>query len=127
MSLATSGNLLTATGILHCGVGLLIPEIRTPLLRIVSERSTSAADLNDRYQREFSFWFQFGGIMMISQGFLLRKYCQATKKPPPQWFGWYLTAMSAASVAVMPDSGFWLVLGQGMWILYQGDGGYKLK
>ena len=65
--------------------------------------------------------------MMISQGYLLRKYCQATNKNPPQWFGWYLTVMSAASVVVMPDSGFWLVLGQGLWILYQGDTEYKLK
>uniref|UniRef100_A0A7S2RC84 Uncharacterized protein n=1 Tax=Eucampia antarctica TaxID=49252 RepID=A0A7S2RC84_9STRA len=117
----TSGNLLISTGILHSGVGLLIPELRDPLLRIATERTTQIADVNDRYGRECSIWFQVAGIMMISQGYLLRNYCQATRKKVPQWFGWYLTGMGTVGVIVMPASGFWLILGQGLFILYQGD------
>jgi hypothetical protein len=117
----TSSNLLVSTGIFHSGVGLIIPELRDPLLRIATECTTQIADVNDRYERQCSFWFQVAGIMMTSQGYLLRKYCQATKKKAPQWFGWYLSGMGTVGVIVMPASGFWLILGQGLFILYQGD------
>ena len=123
----TSSNLLISTGILHSGIGLLIPELRVPLLRIVTERTTQIADVHDKFERECSFWFQVAGIMMISQGYLLRNYCQATRKKAPQWFGWYLTGMGTVGVIVMPASGFWLILGQGMLILYQCDDTYDKK
>ena len=107
----TSGNLLISTGILHSGIGLLIPKLRGPLLRIATERTTQIADVNDRYERECSFWFQVAGIMMISQGYLLRNYCQDTRKKVPQWLGWYFTGMGTVGAIVMPASGFWLILG----------------
>ena len=121
MSLLTSGNLLISTGIIHCGVGLLIPELRGPFFRIATELTvTEVADVHDRFERECSFWFQVAGVLMISQGYLLRNYCQVTGKTVPTWFGWYLTGLSTVGVIVMPASGFWLGLGQGLFILYQG-------
>jgi len=121
MSLTTSWNLFMGTGLIHCCVGLLIPEIRQPLVRIGTEWTTEVGDMQDRYPRECAFWFHFGGIMMISQGYLLRRYCLETGKRSPRWFGWYLTALGALSVSVMPTSGFWLVIGQGLWILSWGE------
>jgi hypothetical protein len=113
-----SGNLLMATGAIHSAVGLLIPELRAPLVRILIERTTQVADINDTYQRECSFWFQFGGLSLGLLGGLLRQYCAETQKLPPKWFGWSLIYVAGCGVAVMPSSGFWLVLGQGIYIIW---------
>jgi Family of unknown function (DUF6463) len=111
------------TGLIHCLFGLVVPELRDPLVRIGTEWAVTPKDnnsINDRYERECAFWFQFGGIMMISQGYLLRRYCVETgQSSPPKWFGWYLTLLSLFSVSVMPASGFGLVLCQGLWMLLQ--------
>jgi Family of unknown function (DUF6463) len=126
-----SGHLLMGTGIVHCIFGLLVPELRQPLVRIAREwavipRNHSTNDNNnnndsnvisDHYERECAFWFQFGGVMMISQGYLLRQYCLETSQCPPRWFGWYLTLLGLFGVSVMPASGFSLVLCQGVWLL----------
>ena len=81
MSLSTvSATLLTTTGLVHCGVGLSIPKLRDPFLRIIANGTTQVKDnIGERYQRECAFWFQFAGLMMISQGYLLRDYCAATR------------------------------------------------
>jgi Family of unknown function (DUF6463) len=126
MSLLSS-NLLTGTGLIHCAFGLAVPELRVPLTRVLSEGTTQVDDVGDRYQRECSFWYQFGGLMMISHGFLLRHYCQETGRSVPKWFGWYLTGLSTLGVFVMPESGFWLVLGQGLYILYAQKGTSDMK
>ena len=128
MSLTISGNLFMATGVLHCAVGLLIEEIRTPLLRIVREGTVEVtSSLSDQYERECAFWFEFGGIMMMAQGYLLRQYCLETQKLPPQWFGGFLTFVSGLGVMVMPKSGFWLALGQGLYILWSGRSDNRTK
>lgn len=113
-----SSSLLMGTGVVHCAFGFAVPELREPFVRILSEGTVAVADIGDRYQREASYWFQFGGIMMMSHGYLLRNYCQETGKSPPNWFGWYLTCLSGMSLIVMPESGFWLVLGQGIYMIY---------
>lgn len=127
--LSSSGNLLAATGVIHSTVGLLVPELQEPLFRTIQERTVDrVADVNDRYQRNCAVWFQITGVMMFAQGLLLRDYCRrpdgrqnnsSKRLPPPAWFGWYLTILSVCGLTVMPESGFWLVLAQGIWILLQ--------
>ena len=98
----------------------MIDKLRDPLFRIVADGTTQIKDdIGERYQRECAFWFQFGGLMLISHAYLLRNYCEATKKGPPKWFGWYLTTLSVVGVVVMPESGFWVVLAQGLWMIFQ--------
>ena len=113
-----AGNLLIGTGAIHSAVGLMIPELQAPLVRILLERTTQVVDINDTYQRECSFWFQFGGLTMGLMGGLLRQYCLETQKPPPEWFGWSLISVAGFGVVVMPLSGFWLVLGQGIYMIW---------
>jgi Family of unknown function (DUF6463) len=121
-----SANLLMVTGLVHCVFGLAVPELRDPLMRIAAEWAVTPKDnnINDRYERESAFWFQFGGVMMIAQGYLLRQYCvETSRQSPPKWFAWYLTLGSLLSVSVMPASGFWLVLCQGLGMLLQKHAG----
>ena len=118
MSLA-SAHMLIGTGLIHCGFGLAVPELREPLLRTITQGTIEVVDMADRYQRECAFWFQFGGVVLIAQGCLLQNYCRATGLPPPAWLGWFFTGVSALSVVVMPQSGFWLALGQGLYMLYK--------
>jgi len=120
-----SGNLLMATGAIHCTVGLLI--LRDPLVRTLMEGTLEVTDMNDRYQRECAFWFQFGGIAMGLLGGLLRHYCVETKTLPPKWFGWSLTTVSGLGVLIMPVSGFWLVLGQGIYIIWSNEKDRTIK
>jgi hypothetical protein len=122
-----SGNLLIGTGLIHCVFGLLVPELRDPLLRIGADWSvvpqsdqypTFESSVNERYQRECAFWFQFGGVMMIAHGHLLKRYCIETgQASPPPWLGWSLTLLGLCGVSVMPASGFGLIVAQGLWIL----------
>ena len=116
MSLFTSSNLLIGTGIVHCGFGLMVPELRLPLFRSIRDISVVVSDVNEHYTRECCFWFQFAGVMMIVQGCYMRS--SNPSKEPPKWFGWALSAIGIVGVALMPISGFWLLLAQGIRILY---------
>eukprot|EP00339_Tiarina_fusa_P020612 CAMPEP_0117039502 /NCGR_PEP_ID=MMETSP0472-20121206/27720_1 /TAXON_ID=693140 ORGANISM="Tiarina fusus, Strain LIS" /NCGR_SAMPLE_ID=MMETSP0472 /ASSEMBLY_ACC=CAM_ASM_000603 /LENGTH=51 /DNA_ID=CAMNT_0004750011 /DNA_START=103 /DNA_END=255 /DNA_ORIENTATION=+ len=50
--MSLSGTLMIGTGILHCGVGFLIPELSAPLMRTIQERTLKVSDINERYARE---------------------------------------------------------------------------
>jgi Family of unknown function (DUF6463) len=118
MSLFTTANLLIGTGIIHCGFGLLVQELRAPLLRSIRDVAVAVPDTNEHYARECCFWFQFAGVMLILQGCYMRSMNEV--KDPPKWFGWALSAMGLVGAMLMPASGFWLILAQGIrivWIL----------
>ena len=117
MSLFTTANLLIGTGIIHCGLGLAVPELRNPLFRSIRDISVAVPDVNERYARECCFWFQFAGVMMIVQGCYIGSSSRESKEPP-KWFGWALSAIGIAGAILMPTSGFWLILAQGIRILW---------
>lgn len=116
MSLFTTPNLLIGTGIIHCGFGLSVPELRAPFLRSIRDVAVAVPDINDHYARECSFWFQFAGVMLIIQGCYMRSMNK--DKEAPKWFGWTLTAMGIVGATLMPISGFWLILAQGIRIIW---------
>lgn len=116
MSLLTTANLLIGTGILHCGFGLVVPKLRDPFLRSVRDIAVSVPDDNEHYARECGFWFQFAGVMLIVLGSYIRSSKESSK--PPRWFGWALSGIGIVGATLMPTSGFWLVLAQGIRILW---------
>jgi hypothetical protein len=113
MSPFTTANLLIGTGLVHCGFGLMAPELRVPLFRSIRDLSVVVSDVNEHYARECCFWFQFAGVMMMVQGY----YIRSSSKEPPKWFGWALSAIGIVGATLMPLSGFWLLLAQGIRIL----------
>lgn len=113
-----SGSLLIGTGAIHSVLGLCIPELRQPFFRGLRDGFSDKLAIEERYAREAGFWFQLAGVFMVMQGFLMRSYTIHTQgKPSPSWLGWSLTALGAGGVSVMPVSGFWLILPQGLYIL----------
>lgn len=123
---------------MHNAVGLfVVKELYQPLLRIIYEGGVVVTpDVNEHYARETTFWFQFAGFAMISQGYyihhmagLMKKKFQQNKIPTtkldeeaPKWFGYALTATGLVGAFCMPASGFHLAYGQGLrilWIHYQ--------
>ena len=140
--MSLTGNLLFATGVLHNTVGFLIPELAGPFWRIVADGGLVATpgDINEHYAREATFWFQFAGWAMMMQGYymrhtalMIRKHQTGTttsrNKPStttideeaPTAVGLAMTTMGLVGAYCMPVSGFWLILAQGMrvlWILH---------
>jgi hypothetical protein len=110
-----------ATGAIHSAVGLLIPELREPLFRALAELRegfSSTLEINEHYAREAGFWFQLCGALMIMQGCTMRSYSAELQKECPTWLGWGITFIGAGGCFFMPQSGFWLVLPQGLRIVY---------
>jgi len=112
----TSGRLLIATGVLHLLVGAI--EGRDPLGQILADGWVAAVGLDDP-SRVAIFWFQFGGIFMLLYGLALHDLERATGRPPGRHHGWLLIVVSLLGGLATPVSGFWLVLAQGMWILWR--------
>jgi|UniRef100_A0A7S2UI94 hypothetical protein len=127
--MSLSSALWTSTGIIHCLIGAAIPELREPLMRVIVEGTVQTSDMADRYEREATVWFQVAGFLMIFQGYAWKQYIQETRKEElPRWWGWSLTLLGGVGVKMMPQSGFWLVLAQGLRILYRsGDSTKKIK
>lgn len=122
--MSLSSNLWSATGIVHCMVGLAIPELRNPLLRVVVEGTVDQTPtMADRYEREAAVWFHVAGVLMLLQGWAWKQYVIETKREElPSWWGWSLTIMGALGAKIMPASGFWLVLAQGVRVVYNTSG-----
>ena len=119
--MSLSCKLWSTTGLVHCLVGLAIPELRDPLLRVLTEGTTEVSNnIADRYEREATVWFQVAGIMMILQAWAWKEWVNVTRREElPRWWGWSLTLMGIGGVKIMPQSGFWFVLAQGLRIVWR--------
>ncbi len=113
-----SGNLLIATGAVHSAFGLSVPELREPLLRGLYGGFSRTLEINEHYARETGWWFQMFGVAMIIQGYTMRSYCHDLQEECPAWLGWTLTIMGAGGVFFMPESGFCLLIPQGIRIVW---------
>lgn len=113
-----SGNLLIATGVIHSAFGLFVPELREPLFRGLRGGFARTLEINEHYARETGFWFQLFGVAMIVQGYTMRSYCHDLQKECPTWLGWTLTMLGATGSFFMPESGFCLIIPQGLRIVW---------
>ena len=107
-----SGNLLIATGIFHNLIGFVIGW---PVLADIV-RSGFINSINEQMDRNAIFWFLFSGFMMIILGKLMQHYLEADWKLP-KWLGLSLLILSLIGCALMPVSGFWLVVPQAILVI----------
>ncbi len=118
--MSLSSKLWTGTGLLHCLGGLAVPELRSPLLRIIQEGTVEVADIEERYGRGTVVWFHLFGVMITLQGLAWRQYVRETKAQElPNWWGWAVTATGLAIGKLMPVSGWLLVTVQGIRVIWR--------
>ncbi len=107
-----SGNLLIATGILHTAVG--IGEGRARLAAIAGEGFIDTVDTHP--DRQSLFWYLLSGTWVVTTGQLAHWTHRRTGKLPAR-LGWTLLTTSAIGAALLPKSGFWLGIPQGLLII----------
>lgn len=134
--MSLTGSLLFAAGMIHNALGILSPRLREPLLRIVADGGTVChADVNERYARENTFWFQFAGIALMVHGCHVRSIakkhaCQegnddSDEAITPKWLGWVMVAAGMLGAYCKPVSGFHMIYAQGvrlLWIQHKNKG-----
>lgn len=106
------GEMLMATGALHTVVGLWL--FREPLNAI--RRDGFIDTVLPHEDRELAFWFMIGGAGLLMTGQLASWTQRRTGTLPPA-LGWSLLGTSAVGAALMPRSGFWLMIPQALLIL----------
>ena len=106
----TSAYLLIATGILHNLIGFVLGfEVLAGMVRDGLFNSTLV-----QFDRQAIFWFLFSGFAMMLWGVLI-----ANLERVPNTFSWSLLILSVLGVIIMPASGFWLVIPQALYMLWQ--------
>ena len=105
-----SGPIFIVCGLLHIGVG--IATLRDPMAAIARAGFLNAVE--PHYDRRAAFWFFFAGALMLLLGqayiWIERKLCRRV----PAFLGWQMFAIAAAGAALIPASGFWIVIPLGI-------------
>ena len=100
-----AGRLLMGIAVIHFVVGLRVG--RGALARIAQDGFFAA--LGAHLDRNLLFWFLFASPMLWIIGQLV-VWADAHGLRPPAWLGWQVLTVSLVGLALMPRSGFWLVL-----------------
>ncbi|KUH85137.1 MULTISPECIES: DUF6463 family protein [unclassified Mycobacterium] len=110
------GEAVIATGVLHDALGgylyrrQLAGMARDGLLNSASDARLGTVDGERRHT---AFWFLIGGLAFITMGASIRR-SGASGEPIAPALGPGMAAMGAIGAAVMPVSGFWLLLVEGL-------------
>jgi hypothetical protein len=102
--------LLEWTAYLHCAIGVVLFY---DILQTIGSNGVFNA-IAGHYDRGFAFWFLFSGALMWVTARLMRWVVNELGAQLPVRLGWHLIILSAAGAFILPLSGFWLVLLQGI-------------
>ncbi len=107
------GIAVVATGVLHLATGLV--AFGPPLLGMIGDGlvNTIGADV----ERNNAWWFLVAGGFLVITGLTIR-WALRTAGQLPAVLGWGMILISALGVVVAPASGFWLVLVEGVLLVY---------
>lgn len=106
--------MMELTAYIHSAFGLILTwEI---IWTIGSEGVVNT--VYDQYDRQAAFWFMFTGAMMWLLARFMRWTVIRQHQSLPASLGWHLIILSAAGAIMMPESGLWLVLAQGIIIVW---------
>jgi hypothetical protein len=104
--------MLIATGILHTAVGIF--EGRTQLAAMAREGFIDTIDPHPDRQR--LLWFLISGAGLVISG-QLASWTHRGTGTLPATMGWNLLATSVIGATLLPRSGFWLIIPQGLLII----------
>ena len=114
------GDAVIATGLLHNLLGgylyrrQLAQMARDGVLNAASDARLGTVDGERRHT---AFWFLMGGLAFVTMGASIRRSA-ATRAPIAPALGPGMALMGATGAAVMPVSGFWLLLAEGLAAIY---------
>lgn len=121
----TPGKTLLATGLLHQTVGLLVglgvvgPDGEPPRNLLVELlRGGVVGAVEPDPLRQIFFWYFFFGLLLLSLGWLMERM-EADGRRLPSGLGWQLLALGLSGGLLIPASGFWLAVPQGLWVLWR--------
>jgi len=106
----TSGLLLIGIGVLHTIFGVFQGYSVLSRISHTTFSTETGRQLVTALGRQFVFWFLFGGLLMLVLGHLFTWIEQRLNHRVPSFIGWELLVLSVNGLALMPLSGFWLVL-----------------
>jgi Family of unknown function (DUF6463) len=106
-----SGRLLIITGVIHTLVGLLIGY--PYLLEMWQAGLWNSVDPD--MSRVAIFWFLLFGFLLMILGQMVASYTH----PISKMLSWSLLILSIVGAFMMPISGFWLVIPQAIYLLWQ--------
>ncbi len=109
-----SGILLIATGILHNAIGLILgwPQI----VEIFSHSIWNSMSVTGDRRQEL-LWFLMLGFAWMMAGALMHTYIKERNIPVSKTYGWILLLKGASVAILMPESGAWLFIPQGIILL----------
>lgn len=111
------GLIFTTTGGLHTLLGIIL--FHAQLRAIYGAGIVNG--IEEHYDRGFSFWFVFTGLLMMLLGFLMDWVVRKKQLILPKSFGYLLVALCLVGAIIMPVGGFWLALLQGVYIASQAN------
>lgn len=114
-----SGWMLIATGVLHNIIGIVVGwEILSAMIADGIWNSIEAAgEASAQWTRAAMLWFLMLGFAWIMLGTLMQNTIRHSNRPLPRVWGWLLLANGILVAVILPASGAWLFLPQGLIIL----------
>ncbi|HEY7885128.1 MAG TPA: DUF6463 family protein [Cellvibrionaceae bacterium] len=112
-----SGWYLVATGVIHNTIGLVMGwDILAGIHHDGWWHTVENAEGID-FARSAIVWFLVLGFFWMIMGHLMQAWLKLTAKPLPLAVGWGMVAVSVWVALVLPISGAWLVIAQGIIII----------
>lgn len=111
-----SGLMLIGTGVIHNVIGIVLGWNFLVAMVIDGLWNTAAQSVQPGmlHTRAELLWFLMLGFAWIMIGALLHGHIRCHKTPPSKLYGWALFMKGVVMVVVLPASGAWLFLPQGL-------------
>ena len=101
-----AGRFLKLTGLGHAVVGLVV--FRVPLAAIVGNGVLNT--VTDQFDRAAAFWFLLFSPVCFALGQIVDHAAEQGDGKTLAIVGWHLLLIGVVGAAVMPISGFWVVI-----------------
>jgi hypothetical protein len=113
-----SGYYLIATGVIHNTLGLVMGwSILVGMHRDGWWNTVEVGGQID-FARSAILWFLLVGFFWMLLGYLMQQWLRHTNQPLPASLGWGMLAAGVGVAIVLPASGAWLFIPQGLLILW---------
>ncbi len=113
-----SGYYLLATGVIHSAVGLIMGWSILVGMHQAGWWNTVEAGGQINFARSAILWFLVLGFFWMLLGYLMQQWLRYSDRPLPALLGWGMLAAGVLVAFILPVSGAWLFIPQGLLILW---------